>query len=371
VSETYTDDDTEFAASAPLRPHEKLLDTAKRDIALADGVPAKLAAIADGAAALAIPMRHGGISRGDVVAELLEQALNCGLGDDPGEGVVIATISRGLNEGVAEGSNGHGPLINDAPPVFGPNDYGSVTTFPGTVPNVSGAVLKIEDWLSRYLPPPDLLLGSWLTTTSRVLFTADTGLGKTNFAKALGFAVAAGAPFLHWGARRAARVLYVDGEMSRLLLRQRISDAAKRLGTKPANFFALSHEDIDGFAPLNTPAGQACIEAIIKQIGGIDLAIFDSIMCLVAGDMKDEEPWQQTLPWVRSLTRRNIAQIWINHTGHDATRGYGTKTREWQMDTVLHADAVERADADVSFGLRFTKARERAPQTRADFEALP
>jgi hypothetical protein len=90
-------------------------------------------------------------------------------------------------------------------------------------------------------------------------------------------------------------------------------------------------------------------------------------MSLIAGDHKDEEGWRQTNPWILSLTRRGIGQIWVHHTGHDETRSYGTKTREWQMDTVIHLETIERDDTDVSFQLNFRKARERTPQTRADF----
>jgi len=52
---------------------------------------------------------------------------------------------------------------------------------------------------------------------------------------------------------------------------------------------------------------------------------------LTVGDMKDTEPWQQTLPWVLSLTKREIGQIWIYHTGHDETCSYGDKSREWHL----------------------------------------
>jgi hypothetical protein len=62
-----------------------------------------------------------------------------------------------------------------------------------------------------------------------------------------------------------------------------------------------------------------------------------------------------------------IGQAWLHHTGHDEKKSYGTKTREWQMDTVLFGEKVERPDTDVSFKLEFRKARERTPQTRADF----
>ena len=129
----------------------------------------------------------------------------------------------------------------------------------------------------------------------------------------------------------------------------------------------LSHEDFEIFPPLNTPEGQAVIESVIERIGGVDLICFDNIMSLIGGNMREEEDWRQTIPWILSLTRRRISQLWVHHMGHDETRTYGTKTREWMMDTVIHLERVEREDTDVSFQLVFKKARERTPATRADF----
>jgi hypothetical protein len=228
--------------------------------------------------------------------------------------------------------------------------------------------LSLDEWRNRDLPEPDLIMGHWLSTTSRILLTAATGLGKTNYGFALGIRCAAAVNFLHWQAHRAMRVLVIDGEMSRRLLRQRVLDEAARLGESPETFFALSHEDIPSFKPLNTPEGQAWMDAFIKKIGGLDLIIFDNIMSLTIGDQKDTEPWRQTIPWVLSLTKRAIGQIWIHHTGHDESRSYGDKSREWQMDTVAHLDAVKRDDTDISFSMTFKKARERTPATRFDFQ---
>src|SRR4029079_11070985 len=44
---------------------------------------------------------------------------------------------------------------------------------PPTIP------LTIDEWLNRELPPPDRLLGEWLTTTSRASISAATGLANT------------------------------------------------------------------------------------------------------------------------------------------------------------------------------------------------
>jgi hypothetical protein len=130
----------------------------------------------------------------------------------------------------------------------------------------------------------------------------------------------------------------------------------------------LSREDVEGFQPLNTPEGQAWLLAFIDRIGDIDLIIFDNVMSLILGSMIEEEPWAQTLPLVRALTQRQIGQLWVHHTGHDESRAYGTKTREWLLDDVIHLERVEHDATDVSFKLSFPKARERTPATRLDFQ---
>jgi len=226
--------------------------------------------------------------------------------------------------------------------------------------------LALADWLTRDLPEPDFLMGEVFSTSSRGLLVADTGLGKTNFGLALALDMAAGEDFLHWRCRRPARILFIDGEMSTRLIKRRLIDAARRAGNSPSGFFILNGDDYPDMPPLNTPDGQAFIDNIIEQIGGVDFIIFDNIQALLLGDMREEEPWQQTLPWVHKLTRRNIGQLWVHHTGHDTTHSYGTKTREWQMDAVIMLSKIE-SDADLAFALSFNKARERAPDNRADF----
>jgi hypothetical protein len=262
------------------------------------------------------------------------------------------------------------PDANEIARTRGPGALRSAIDAGWSKADMGGAVLDLDSWLKRDLPKPDPILGHWLTTTSRVLIPGPTGIGKSMFGVALGMSVSAGMPFLRWKAWRTCNVLLVDGEMSRRLMKQRLIDEATRLGAAPSGFHVLNHEDVENFAPLNTAEGRNTIEAMITRIGTVDLVIFDNIMSLVSGDMKEEESWRQTLPWQHSLTKRSIGQMWLHHTGHDETKSYGTKTREWQMDTIPFLEKVERADTDVSFKLEFRKARERTPETRADFADL-
>jgi hypothetical protein len=338
------------------------------EIAIAEGNEAKLQALRDGAVALALPTYLGllvtsqGVKlyRGDIVARLLAEANDVGLINTFGQPTIEKAIAENLD---------HFELPEPpAPPSDNVYELHRDDNVVELRPPAPKPILTLDEWLNRKLPQPDFLLGSWLTTTSRVLINAPTGIGKTMFGIALAIAIAGGLGFLHWRGIRLARVLFIDGEMSRRLLLDRLADEVKRIGgVRPTGMHILSHEDVTGFAPLNTKEGQGVIERIVKDIGGVDLIIFDNIMSLIAGDMKEEGGWAACLPWIRSLTRRNVGQLWLHHTGHDTSRGYGTKTREWQMDTVAHFEEVKRPDTDVSFQIAFPKARERRPENRAEF----
>jgi hypothetical protein len=229
-------------------------------------------------------------------------------------------------------------------------------------------VLTLAHWLERDVPPADFLLGELISTTSRVMLYAPTGIGKTNFAIAMAVEIADGCEFLHWRGRRKARVLYIDGEMSARLMKQRLVEAVRRRGNAPTNLFIVNRIDFPDLAPLNTETGQLYIDKVIELLGGVVFVFFDNIQSLLLGDMKEEDGWSGVLPWVRDLTQRNIGQFWIHHTGHDEEKSYGTKTREWQLDTVIKLKPVELGDADIAFTLSFPKARERTPDNRADFE---
>ena len=208
--------------------------------------------------------------------------------------------------------------------------------------------LTPAQWLARALPDTDHLLGELLSTTCRFIFCADTGLGKTMFAMAIAFAMHLGRGFLHWATQRAARVLFIDGEMPRDLMQERIALACQWFAIEPPSegLFFLSSEDVEDMPPIDTPEGQAWLDEFIIKLGGVDFIIFDNFMCLCATDLRDEEGWRQLKPYVLNLTKRRIGQLWLHHVGHDKSRLYGTKTREWIMDTVALGETVDVPNAD-------------------------
>jgi hypothetical protein len=247
-----------------------------------------------------------------------------------------------------------------------------------TEPLDLGSFLNATSWLGRTLETPEPLLGEVITNTTRMFLGGPTGLGKTHVGFGMAAGMATGTGFLHWKASRPARVLYLDGEMSRDLVQERLADLQWRFGAELSNLYVLCAEDREEIAAmcpglgemeaLNTPEGQAFVLNLIDRIGGVDVVFLDNRMSLLSGDMKEEQPWSDTMALVKELTRRRIAQVWIDHTGHDTGRIYGTKTKEWQFDTVALMEKADRPGADIAFSLKFDKARRRKPSNRTDFD---
>ena len=229
----------------------------------------------------------------------------------------------------------------------------------GTHPDTSGMD-------GAEIRPQDALLGELFTTTSRILMAADTGAGKTMFGFAVAFAMHLGRDFLHWKAHRPANVVYIDGEMPSDLIQDRIAEACRWFDISPPDNgpYFLSREDYEDMEPLDTVEGKQWLEDKLHMFAGAgdkpDFVVFDNIKSLCSGVMKDEESWHAMEEVVFGLSKNRIGQMWLHHTGIDTSRAYGTKTREWAMDTVIIGDSKSKDHVHVD--LRFTKrdARSRA-----------
>ena len=227
--------------------------------------------------------------------------------------------------------------------------------------------LLLRSWLDRVLPPRDYLLGDVLCTTSRWLIYGSTGVGKTLFSAEMAGAIASGSKFLNWSGRRPARVIYLDGELPAETFRERMGLVAQQFGADlPLYGFSRDVLGQDDMPPLNTPEGERWLDREIELIKP-DAIFFDSIMSLLVGNMSDEESWAPLKPLIRRLSAQRIAQVWLHHTGHDTSKGYGTKTREWELDTVLALTPA--SDDGTTILADFTKARLRTPATRDQFKA--
>jgi hypothetical protein len=263
----------------------------------------------------------------------------------------------------------------NGPPPQGPDDVPPGEAF-ALPPPPDLANLTADAWDAKTLPPRDWLAGTALCTTSRWMIIGDTGVGKTLFAIALGMAIAANRQFLNWKpCGRQRRVMCFDGEMPAETFQERAKLANALYGAAGVEFYGYNLEELEqkrqGFEPFNTEAGRAWLMREIERLKP-DLIIFDSIMCLTVNAMNDDRAWLPVAELMGWVTSKRIAQIWIHHTGHDPTRGFGTKSREWRLDTVIvlikASDDELGAEDGAPVEMRFKKARLRTPKNRDQFQ---
>ena len=107
---------------------------------------------------------------------------------------------------------------------------------------------------------------------------ASTGVGKTTFALPLAIAAALGRPFLKWGVSKPWNVLYIDGEMAAVDMRERVEAASQWFGASPedvSRFKLLSRDYCDGHLPdIGSIEGQM---EFAPETSGADLIFLDNL----------------------------------------------------------------------------------------------
>jgi hypothetical protein len=159
--------------------------------------------------------------------------------------------------------------------------------------------------------------------------------------------------------------MYLDGEMPGETFQERMRLVAEEFG-EVLVLYGYNRDVLEPneMPPLNTPDGEAWLLCEIETIKP-DAIVFDSIMSLLTGTMSEEESWAPVKLLIRKITSKRIGQIWLHQSGHDVSKGFGTKTREWEMDTVVKLTTDDQGVIQIDF----KKARLRTPQTKEQFEA--
>lgn len=217
----------------------------------------------------------------------------------------------------------------------------------------------------------ETLLGPVLPRASLTLLYGARGVGKTFLALSMALAVASGAATLRWRAEKPARVLYVDGEMPRAMLLERLAALAAGADMLPHgdNLRLLASEgDSDNRIDLGTEDGRA---HIATTCDGVDLLVLDSLSVLLRSRNADSgRTWLAVEDWLLGLRRRGLAVLIVRN---------GKMSRDG-FDGSRHADVVDTAIAlrrpedyepfeGARFELSFTKGRALLGKAAQPFEA--
>jgi putative DNA primase/helicase len=220
-------------------------------------------------------------------------------------------------------------------------------------------VISARELIDTPVEPRPFLLKPWLPEKGVALIYARPGFGKTLLALAVSYAVATGSAFLHWRAPQPRRVLYLDGEMSRASMQDRVAaiEAGGEQKVDP-DFLRFICADTQGQQMPDLGTGLEQIR-LAPYLEGVDLIVVDNISTLVrCAAENDAESWKPVQRWVLDQRRANRSVLFVHHANK---RGgsRGTSRREDVADTVIsltRPDDYEATEA-ARFVIKFEKAR--------------
>jgi AAA domain len=221
--------------------------------------------------------------------------------------------------------------------------------------------INLVDFVAQPLPPREYVMAPILPERGLAMLFTSRGVGKTQVAVNIGWAVACGQPFLRWFAPKPRPVLYVDGEMPQELLQERAKAMIAPSACVPPHpdFFRLlsmDRQELGTSLNLALPDHQAAVEALLDNV---DLLILDNISTLVnSGRENDAESWNEMQAWLVKLRKLGKTVLLIHHSGRGGN-ARGTSKREDVLDIIIqlkHSEDYEPEDG-ARFEIHLTKAR--------------
>ena len=220
--------------------------------------------------------------------------------------------------------------------------------------------LRLDELLVLDVKPRAQILAPILPEKGLAMLYAPRGMGKTNLALSMTYAIASGGSILKWQAPRPARCLYIDGEMPMATLKERMANIVQGATgpvPDPDNFKLLAADyHPNGLPNLASPDGQALLDPLLE---GVEFIALDNLSTLVPATRdNDADSWNTMQGWLLKQRRQGRAVLMAHHAGKGGQQR-GTSRREDVLDTViaLRHPSDYTAEEGARFEVHIEKAR--------------
>jgi 5S rRNA maturation endonuclease (ribonuclease M5)/transcriptional regulator len=224
--------------------------------------------------------------------------------------------------------------------------------------NIINAI-SIETLLTMKMEPPEIFLDPFITKSSLGMIYAPRGIGKTFFALSVALAIASGTQFLKFKSLKPRKIVYLDGEMSLVSMRERLERIYNSQEVKPPEgYFQLVNPFLQEIPlpDLGSINEQKLLDPIIADA---DVIIVDNLSCWMTSGVENEgESWIPVQDWALRQRRKGKAVIFIHHANKN-NRQRGTSRREDILDYVIKLDKPSdyKPKDGANFVLSFEKHR--------------
>jgi RecA-family ATPase len=202
------------------------------------------------------------------------------------------------------------------------------------------SILTQEELSKQDIPPREYVLYEWMPKDSFGMVYAPRGVGKSWFCMALGVAVSEGKKrFLGWDLHAQHEVLYVDGEMARVELKERFNGLCTshnpRLHILP---FELLYRE-GRLLSLDLEEEQRAVDEALQHLENkgrrAQLIIFDNLSTLRRSiSENDNDAAKQLIDWFVNLRHRGYTVLVVHHAGK-SDQQRGASILEVPMDFVI------------------------------------
>ena len=245
---------------------------------------------------------------------------------------------------------------------------------PQVVRRLEPYLMSASDLIKADIPPKEFLVSTFMPKASFGMVFAPRGLGKSWFAMGLARAIAVGHDtFLGWKIHQQGDVLFVDGEMSIVDLRERAQSLLGDRGCSSLHIMPSENLFRDGCPIcLDVPQEHQAIFDLLDSMRtkGIapKLIVLDNLSTLRRGvNENDNSETQALLDFLVKLRHMGYAVLLVHHTNKSGEQR-GASILEVPMDFIIKLNHPPKAESafkkGASFTVEFTKVRNRAPLNR-------
>jgi hypothetical protein len=212
--------------------------------------------------------------------------------------------------------------------------------------------------------PRPFMLEPIIAPGTAALIYGAPGVGKSFLALGLALAAAGGGSFLGWTAPRPRNVLYLDGEMSR----ETVAERLRLFGPPPPSLrMWLAADQNRHKLDLSTKAG---LLHLMASWGAVDLVVIDSLSSLTGTTHRDPERWTELRHFLAFHQSHGRAIVLVHHANRDgAMRGIGQRADAMDLIMAVRRPRDWRPADGARFEVHLEKTRHHGGAALAPIEA--